>query len=456
VRHRALLILLLAVLAVRLASLGVIYAGHPERVVTADGAVYDSGARVWLATGSFIKNADNPQSYQTLRTPGYSAYLALCYKLLGPGHLPALVLQVVISLLPLALAYLIAARLWDQPTGLLAAGLLALDPTSLVFSHLLQTETIFAALLMLAVWLGLRLGQEKPLAARWALAFALALALATLVRPISYFLFWPLLAWMLLSAWREGATRRALALATLAALLPWALLIGGWQWRNYQAAGSAHFSHLQPLLLLDYQAAYLLAGQEGVDPEQVRARLRAQAEAGVPPGSPPAARFQAYEKLALTIIAQHPVAFAGQVAAGLAKVLLNPVDATLYDFYGGNSSRSGSIGDLRKLSPRAYLSKWLTPANLPYLLVNTLALLYLLALYAGALAGAWPAFARERGQLFAHVLLWLALLYLLATPAGPGGGARFRIPALPILCLYAAHGLRLWLVKEKTVAPTSS
>ncbi len=442
--------LLLAVLAARLFSLGVVFAQHPERVVTADGAVYDAGARALLATGKFVKSPQEPEAYQTLRTPGYSAYLALCYKLMGPGHLPALALQVFISLLPLALAYLIAVRLWDEPTAFLATALLALDPTSFLFSQVLQTETLFVAIMMAAVWAGLRLGRSDAPSARWALAFALALALATLVRPISYFLLWPLLAWSLLNAWGRGVPSRSLAASALAALLVWAALIGGWQWRNYQVSGTAYFSHLQPLVLLDYQAAYLVAGLEGTSPAQARARLRAQAEEGVPSQAPPGARFSAYEKLALRVISQHPLAFAGQMAAGLAKVLFNPVDATLYDFYGGNSTDSGSMGDLLRLPPRAYLAKWLTPANLPYLLVNTLSLCYLLILYAGALRAAWPALARERGQLFAHVFLWLVLLYLLIIPAGPGGGARFRIPALPVLCLYAAHGLRLWFAKEKT------
>lgn len=446
-KHRALMIILFLALASRLLSLGLIYPSDPERAVTADGLIYSQGAQALLALGSFAKSPQEPDRPQTLRTPGYSVFLALGYAIFDHGNLPALLGQIILSLLIIILTYCIAIKLWGQTSALWAAALAALDPNSFLFCQMLQTEILFTTLLLAALWAGLRLGWLPTARPGWAWLFSLLLALATLVRPISYYLFWPLMLLLVWQAWRQGWGRRALAMLLLALLLPWLLMVGGWQARNYLVTGSAQFSHLQALLLLDYQASAIVARQQGLSLDQARAKLRAQAESALEPQASPTRRYQAYQELAGQVLRQHPEALAREVLTGLVRVLFNPLDATIFDYYGGDSSLSGSLGDLGRLDLAAYVAKWSSPQLRGYFLANMLGLAFILLMYAAALR-AGPAAWSQRPQLAAHLLLLLTLAYLLAAPSGPGGSARFRIPALPILAIYAGHGLRLFLSRK--------
>lgn len=165
-RHRGFVILLLAVLVARLLSLGLVQLDHPERVITVDGHTYLHGAEALLVTGAFAQSPQAPLTPQTVRTPGYTVFLALGKLMFADSLALTMALQALASLVPLVTAYALAARFWGRRAGMAAAWFLALDPTSLIYAHLVQTETIYAALLALALWAGVRLTEADPPAPR--------------------------------------------------------------------------------------------------------------------------------------------------------------------------------------------------------------------------------------------------------------------------------------------------
>ena len=66
-------------------------------------------------------------------------------------------------------------------------------------------------------------------------------------------------------------------------------------------------------------------------------------------------------------------------------------------------------------------------------------LTYTVLLYA-AVAWGIAAMLRRGTVRGADVLLWSVALYFLTISAGPEGYARFRVPVVPILALYAGRG----------------
>src|SRR5262249_53389514 len=110
--------------------------------------------------------------------------------------------------LTLRLTFMIGARLWGRGLAMI---LLTLDLLSFTYTQILFADTLFTAALITACYAAVEhLLTDRV---RWAAGFATALAVATLVRPISYYLFWPIAAAMLIRHWagcaRPGRGHRA-------------------------------------------------------------------------------------------------------------------------------------------------------------------------------------------------------------------------------------------------------
>lgn len=155
----------------------------------------------------------------------------------------------------------------------------------------------------------------------------------------------------------------------------------------------------------------------------------------------------------MRVLLDHPRLALWTSLQGLGHVLFNPVDPTFFDYYGGNSDRALSLGDLLRLSWSELVHK-ARGGGWAYLLANLLFLGLLLLLYITAGVGSWNAVRQDRARLAAHLLLWLTTVYLLAISAGPEGGARFRIPVLTFLALYAGRGLDLLLSQRRAPVQT--
>lgn len=114
------------------------------------------------------------------RAPGYAWFLAAVGGLSSDLAQAGRLAQIGLAGMSIVLLYLIGRRALWPPAALIAAGLFAIDPTLIAFSHQLYTETLFIALLLAAAWTWLR-----AVATGRSLAFAACGALfgvATLVR----------------------------------------------------------------------------------------------------------------------------------------------------------------------------------------------------------------------------------------------------------------------------------
>lgn len=406
------------------------------RIMAPDSASYDDSARSLVRTGRFAVSPAIPDRPQLVRTPGYPAFIALVYLACGERRSAVIVVQIAVSILTVLLAYRTAREGWGPRAAAAAALVLALDPVSFVYSGVLLTETLFTFLLCLAACAGARFAFSGS--GGGAFLLGLGISLATLVRPIGYYLLAPVLLWAAIIEARRGAPLRRIAFRCGAAALPWVLLVGGWQMRNLRAAGSAEFSHITGLSLLHYRAADVVAMRDAVSLDEARARLMARVPAadGLSPGEA-SARLSA---LAISVLREHPWLVVKSSARGAAKMLCVPGEYELLGYCGADVTKDGCLGDLARLSPRAYAEKWLAgrksqfAAFLPsaaYLLLVGLCALCSLAKFRGM----------EREARWAYCLLVIIAAYLVVFSAGPEAGPRFRVPLMPFLSVLAAIGL---------------
>jgi tetratricopeptide (TPR) repeat protein len=181
----------------------------------ADAAFHDYWARA-LVTGNWTRPAGNtdPQIPTTpyLRPPGYPYFLALVYRLAGPGnYLAVRIVQMGLGLLSALLAYWLGRAVLGRGAGLLAAMFLCTHWAFIYYEGELQ-EPGLLVLLALFIALVLHAWARRPAVWRAALA-GLLLGVFALLRA-NILLFVPVaLAWIGWVLWRRGERRRVLASA---------------------------------------------------------------------------------------------------------------------------------------------------------------------------------------------------------------------------------------------------
>ena len=201
-----------------------------------------------LAQGRGFRAAHGEES--VIRGPGYPALLALVYIVTGGHNIAAAqIAQCLLSGGVVFLTFVLARRLHNERTGLLAAGLIAFHPLAVWYAPRLLVEIPFAFVCLVVFILADRL-LEKPGIAR-AAAFGVAVAAASYVKSFA-FLFVAVV-FLLLLIKRAGITRSVGLCAVAAAVA--VVLIAPWTARNLAVTGRlvpVHSSLALPLVCGDY------------------------------------------------------------------------------------------------------------------------------------------------------------------------------------------------------------
>jgi 4-amino-4-deoxy-L-arabinose transferase-like glycosyltransferase len=346
------------------------------------------------------------------------------YRVFGVGDNTAVVLvQVLLSGASVLLAYLLATRMWSAPVGLLAALFTALEPLQNATSATLLTETLSAFVLLAAALVGFdALRDDEPRALPWAL-LGLVLAVATLVRPITYYL--PVLVLLLLVArYARRVAWGEIAKVAVAFLLPIVVLVGGWQLRNHERVDSWRVSGIEGKNLYQYRAAGVVAANSGMTLLEAKDKL--VADFGPRGTESEGSYYDRMHRAGVRILRDHPVQALEDSLQGLRSELF-AVRSKFFEYLG--------------VQP--------VPDAVVYGALAGLLVFYAACLYGIALV------IRERRNLYAHAFVLGIAVYVLLVSAGPeafgGRGERFRAPIVPILVLYAAYGAyAAWQRFERT------
>lgn len=225
--HWILLLLVLVAFALRLAYWERSASFGSYELSYDDDEYFKAG--ILFARGEFLRD---PYPLRYTRSPGYPLTFAPLLAAFGPRLEIILAFQVCVSVLSVALTYLVARRAFGIHAGLWAAGLMAIAPNyaSLAGSFLL-TETLFAFGALLFIYLFWRWTDEGM---RWGQALAVG-ALAgymALIRGQALYFFILAALWYVYEMWRRKTlTWKKIAPLGLACLGV-ALVIAPWTWRN--------------------------------------------------------------------------------------------------------------------------------------------------------------------------------------------------------------------------------
>jgi len=430
-------------------------------LISTDTGSYLGPGRNLLLHGRFFANGV-PDLF---RTPGYSLFLAIT----SLAGLPVAVMaNTIVSIFSVLLVWKLARTTFgDDRIALGAAWIFAFEPVSVSHSFVLISETLFLALFLLsmerlAVFLR---GRRLPVL----VAAGLWLAAATFVRPVSYYLPFALSLGLFLVFARvpgfppqrhepvaggPGLRWKAPAVL-LISVLPW---LAAWQIRNWVETGFRGFASVQEVSLYFCDAADVKARMEHRDYYDV---LK---ESGYPDFRELFILSNGQLYLSQAYLAQHPEQIGwsqGQRIAFIHTEALHVIRAH-YGIFLQSCLESLfrtvfelGIGALHHLLiPEADRGEAISIASVsthggilraigdPWILAER-------AVFSAALLGLYVFAARGafRGGMH-NACVWLLLgtsLYFITVSATAvsgrgGGGARYRLPVMPAICILAAAG----------------
>ncbi len=430
-----------ALLAVSLARSGT------SAIVWNDTMSYLEPGRNLLLHGRFIAEG----APDVVRTPGYPLFFAIT----SLGGLPlAAVANVVLSVFSVVLVWRLGQRVFaDDRIALGAAWIFAFEPLSVAFSILLYSDTLFLALFLLsteriAEFLRRRRLRVLAVAGLW-------LAAATFVRPITYYLPVVLALGLFLVLARVPGLRWKAPAVLLICVLPW---LAAWQIRNRLETGYSGFSSISEVNLYFYSAADVIA----------RVEHRSMWDVSIELGHAPFTNHSAPSYLRQSYLARHPEQVGwsqGQRLAFMHSEAVHVIRAhygvylrscfaalflTVYDSGFGNYVRHMNPEDPSRYSTGLLKGGGITRAislakGHPWIAVEKAAFgIVLLGMYLLAARGivliARGVFRGCICNSCQWMLLGISLYFLAISAAGSGGGGRFRLPVMPVVCILAAAG----------------
>jgi hypothetical protein len=331
------------------------------------------------------------------RTPGYPLFISLIYRI-SRNQEAVFMIQMLINLGSIYLAYLIGCLMFNEMTGIIAALILCIDPDFVYYVYDILTETLFSFFLLLSIYLILLYDTSGSLL--YPILTGLTLSIMIYIKPGAFFL--PVI-YLLIIPWQTGIYLLGFYLAPL---IPWML-------RNYIKYGQFRMCSIKGYNLLVFN----LGEQKGND--TLNNYIKATKFCRVAHGF---ANSRYNSSLVRQAIMDQPIQFLLRQIRGM---FIMMTQLTLQMF----GARFVSY------DPGKQFPLTVSPWNFVSILKSTqvIQLVYLLVIYMAAIAGIWQGGFNKQNILIAGIIAYFVLL------PGGAGQARYRVPIMPLIILMAVN-----------------
>ncbi len=424
IQHSTFNILFVAFLVSRLA-IGIWALQNPEeRMFNGDSGLYEQYALSMLETGEYLApgygSADTDPWADMIRPPGYPLIIAAVYGVLGTGFWGK------VGLLLLNLGGAVA--LWVGVMRIARRGapiILLFDLGLLLFSKEMLTEMIFSPMIVwMVVWIvgaGALAGRitDAPVSMRP----ATILGLATLLKPITFYLPWVMIPVLRYLGWDW---KRIAGFTLIAAAIPFL-----WQARNYATHGTFAYTSIAAENLMTGHATFVLSAVEGYSHSQSIDTVRARYLRIADPSDGFTQISEKKTQIAKEILYQHSIVYGIQIAKGMVFTLLDP-GREVWERTFGKLDESGPGITETIARDGVWKAGWRIASDYPFLILYVV---FLIVVYAYSVKGFIRLWHEDR-KLF--VVLVVLITYFLVL-GGPIGYARFRLYILPLMVASARY-----------------
>jgi hypothetical protein len=299
----------------------------------------------------------------------------------------------------------------------------------MIYANFVMTEILFQSLFLGMVWFLWKF-VEKP-SRKSMLVYGSLLSVAILLKPVMYVfagvnLF--ILGWLIFRKKRHFSM-------LYAAILPILIVMTVGLW-NQQRTGVLHYSSIQQINLLQYNAYYTLVNSDGT--EVAEATINQITDVADTMSHYPD-RYAFIQSSAIDILKSHLPAYMKLHLKGMANFFIDPGRFDLYSFFGLEEREGKGQGLLFHYSESGYRGIFSYLGKQPVLLLFWLVLIAL-----GNLIKllATVRFAFLKCISLEKRLLLLVFVGYLAGVTGPLGASRFAVPLFPLMVIMVVLSLQ--------------
>lgn len=400
--------------------------GDSRYALMSDSYSYLRPAQTLRETGRYAVRDGAVETPETYRTPGYPLFLIPFLDATNqPHHRRIQWIQVLLGALSAGFLAWAALEFWGSRTpALLAGGAFALDYVHAIHSLFILSDVLFVLFLSMLVFALTRRSYA------WAGALS---ACAALIRPVGVYLpFVVGLALLVPTARSRGPVLRTVVLYLSCALLP----LVAWTARNHAVMGRWTFSSFQDANLYLVRAALVESQEKNLSYPDAIASIEQQRKLASVPDN----------VWATSYLLHHVPAYLRLMAKDAVKLFSgNSMKIAAWIFARDESYGPQAVAVHGEGSPIAQANELLHR----HIGVGLLMIVYgafLGLVYLLCLRGIWES---GTGKGWGITLLFLSIpLYFTAVTLGSGAQARYRLPIMPALFLFAGGGVKIAAVKE--------
>lgn len=432
-----LLVILLASLAAKFVVFFIFYHGDYAQIVQPDTDSYVTPAKYIASQHGFWHSLYYSPMFE--RTPGYPLFLAAVFSLFGVHLTSVVIAQIILSSVLTICAYIISKRLFSVSVALITAFVVSFNFLFITYSYFVLSDFMSAVWLSLFFTLGVILYQGNRYKKSMALLMGLVLAIATLTRPMNYYLIIPVVIGTIVYCYRSRFSVKSSMVIMLCLILPTVLLVGGWQLRNKTRFNTFAYSNIAAYNLYWQFSAGIMQKNKNLTHDQALNYLKTKVMD--PFTMSPGDANSAMISKSLEIFKRHPGDLMLQMVHGFPRLLLS-TDASILWFYAPKTDfdaihrfKSDLLSfNLTKIYHNTSTTDRLNLAVLIF--TEVLAILNILFGLIGIIA--------SRGYFkksnMASLFLIGCLLYYTILSSNFISYARFRVPFELILNIYACYG----------------